>query len=120
MQVMAWSQGRVSLKDVLLCSKPAEENRLEISNGAEKSNSRKVPDSMEWADPAHGWMDSALAALLVPRGRERSVDEEVGGFLWCAVGGRKQPYRWLLSALKSARKSCWQKGKEVSGGRHLS
>ena len=30
------------------------------------------------------------------------MDEEVGGFLWCVVGGRKQPYRWLLFALKSA------------------
>lgn len=38
---MTWSQGRVSLKNVLLHPKPAEENRLEISYGAEKSSSRR-------------------------------------------------------------------------------
>lgn len=53
---MAWSQGRVSLKDVRLHSKPAEENRLEISNGAEKSNSRRFQTA--WVDqiqPMGGW-----------------------------------------------------------------
>ena len=48
------------------------------------------------------------------------MDEEVGGFLWCAVGGRRQPYRWLLFALKSAGRAAGREGKEVSGGRHLS
>ena len=56
LQVMTWSQGRVSLKDVRLHSKPAEENRLEISNGAEKSNSRRFQTA--WVDqiqPMGGW-----------------------------------------------------------------
>lgn len=49
------------------------------------------------------WVDGiSISCFLVPRGRERSVDEAVSGFLWCVVAGRKQPYRWLLFALKSA------------------
>lgn len=71
--------------------KPAEENRLGISNGAEKSNSRRFQTA--WVDQIQCRVDGiSISCFLVPRGRERSVDEEVAGFLWCVVGGRKQPY----------------------------
>ena len=100
LQVKMWNQGKVSLEDV------QDLSLLRRTGWGFRMGQRRA--TVE-GSRQHGWTRSSawvdgisISCFLVPRGRERSVDEEVGGFLWCVVGGRKQPYRWLLFSLKSA------------------